>query len=98
MIRTISLAIAFAVALGGSAPANDSFFGIIPKALAGKEGTARITCREGKKFLRSKGYEVTLAVDCKPRFYTYSAMRQGQSYIVTVDSRYPRISSASKDH
>lgn len=98
MFRTITLAVAFAIAAGGVASANDSFFGIIPKALDGKKGKAKITCQEGKRFLRSKGYDVTLAIDCKPRFYSYSAMRQGQSFIVTVDSRYPRIASASKDH
>jgi hypothetical protein len=82
---------------GGGALAANTVLGIIPKSLAGPKGGAVITCKEGRRFLESKGYSVNLSLDCRPRFFIYAASRQGNSYVVTVDGRYPRIVSASKD-
>ncbi len=83
---------------GGAALPANTVLGIIPKSLAGPKSGSVITCKEGRRFLESKGYSVTLSLDCRPRFFIYSASRQGNAFTVTVDGRYPRIVSASRDN
>jgi hypothetical protein len=99
LAKSLAVAAGFLLVAGGAALAANTVLGIFPKSLNGSGGGGSvITCKEGKRFLQSKGYSVTQVVDCRPRFLLYTAMKQGIIYTVTVDGRYPRIADVNRDH
>jgi hypothetical protein len=50
-----------------------------------------ITCREGERLLRSRGFRDVRRVDCSGRFFVYRAWRGGQRFEIAVRSRDGRI-------
>ena len=99
LAKSLAVAAGVMLVVGSSGLAANTVLGIFPKSLNGSGGGGPvISCKDGKRYLQSKGYSVTQVIDCRPRFLLYTAMRQGIIYTVTVDGRYPRIADVNRDH
>ena len=51
----------------------------------------RITCREGERILRNRGFRDVRRVNCSGRFFVYRAWRGGQRFEIAVRSSDGRV-------
>lgn len=51
----------------------------------------RMTCSEGERLLRNRGFRDVRRIDCRGRFFVYRARRGSQRYEVAIDSRNGRV-------
>lgn len=54
-------------------------------------GKNRISCRRGARIVENHGWRRVEARDCSGRNYTYTGRRDGDRWIIIVDSRRARI-------
>ncbi|QRM55328.1 hypothetical protein F3Y30_12890 [Sinorhizobium sp. BG8] len=50
-----------------------------------------ISCREGERRLRNRGFRDIVRRDCRGRFFVYRAWRGGQRFEIALDSRNGRV-------
>jgi hypothetical protein len=56
----------------------------------------RLSCREARRILRSRGYRDIVARDCRGGTYSFFATRRGQPYRITVSASRGRIISITR--
>lgn len=52
-----------------------------------------ITCREGERLLRNRGFRDVRRIDCRGRYFVYRGWRSGNRYEVALRSRDGRVVS-----
>lgn len=52
-----------------------------------------ITCSQGQRLLRNRGFRDVRRVDCRGRFFVYRAWRGGSRFEVTLNSRTARVTN-----
>lgn len=52
-----------------------------------------ITCRDGERLLRSRGFRDVRRVDCRGRYFVYRGWRSGSRFEVVLRSRDGRVAS-----
>lgn len=52
----------------------------------------RISCSQGERLLRNRGFRNVSRRDCRGRFFVYRGTRHGSRWEIAVDSRNGRIS------
>ena len=50
-----------------------------------------ITCRDGERILRRRGFRDIRRVDCRGRFFVYRARRDGRRYEIAVSAHNGRV-------
>ena len=50
-----------------------------------------ITCREGERLIRSRGFRDVRTVDCRGRFFVYHARRDGSRFEIALNRRDGRV-------
>lgn len=50
-----------------------------------------ITCRDGERILRNRGFRDIRRVDCRGRFFVYRARRGGDRFEITINARNGRV-------
>ncbi len=50
-----------------------------------------ITCRDGARILRNRGFRDIRRVDCRGRFFIYHARRGGSRFEIAVSARNGRV-------
>lgn len=50
-----------------------------------------ITCRDGERILRNRGFRDIRRVDCRGRFFVYRAWRGGSRFEIAVSARNGRV-------
>lgn len=50
-----------------------------------------ITCRDGERRLRNRGFRNIQRRDCRGRFFVYRATRDGRRFEITLNSRNGRV-------
>jgi hypothetical protein len=59
--------------------------------IGGGGGKHRISCRRGERIVENAGFRRVQPRNCSGRNYQYSGRRDGDRWIITVDSRRARI-------
>ncbi|MGE0006752.1 MAG: hypothetical protein AB7S92_14300 [Parvibaculaceae bacterium] len=54
-------------------------------------GKGKISCRQGARLLRDRGYYNVSMRDCRGRYYTYRAWRKNRYFQIAVDARNSRV-------
>ena len=54
-------------------------------------GNQSISCAEGERLLRNRGFHNISRVDCRGRYFTYRGTRGNHRYEISVDSRTSRV-------
>ncbi len=54
-------------------------------------GGRRISCFEGERILRNRGFHSIRRVDCRGRYFVYRATRRGNRYEIAVRSSNGRV-------
>lgn len=52
-----------------------------------------ITCREGERLLRNRGFRDVRRIDCRGRYFVYRGWRSGNRFEVVLRSRDGRVVS-----
>lgn len=52
-----------------------------------------ITCREGERLLRNRGFRDVRRIDCRGRYFVYRGWRSGDRFEVVLRSRDGRVVS-----
>lgn len=52
-----------------------------------------ITCREGERLLRNRGFRDVRRIDCRGRYFVYRGWRSGHRFEVVLRSRDGRVVS-----
>lgn len=52
-----------------------------------------ITCREGERLLRNRGFRDVRRIDCRGRYFVYRGWRGGSRYEIALRSRDGRVVS-----
>ncbi|WP_349008484.1 hypothetical protein [Mesorhizobium sp. CN2-181] len=55
-----------------------------------------ITCNQGKRLLRNRGFRDVRRVDCRGRFFVYHARRGGNRFEVALNSRTGRVADVRR--
>jgi hypothetical protein len=55
-----------------------------------------ISCREGERRIRDRGFRDVRRVDCRGRFFVYRAWRGSQRFEIALDSRNGRVSDVRR--
>ncbi|MGY6248367.1 hypothetical protein ACXIUS_12520 [Bosea thiooxidans] len=55
-----------------------------------------ISCRQGQILLQNRGFRDVRRVDCRSRFFVYTARRGGNRFEVTLNSRTGRVSNVRR--
>jgi hypothetical protein len=55
-----------------------------------------ISCREGERRLRNRGFQDVRRIDCRGRFFVYRAWRGGQRFEIALNSRNGRVSDVRR--
>lgn len=55
-----------------------------------------ITCNQGQRLLRNRGFRDVRRVDCRGRFFVYHARRGGSRFEVALNSRTARVSDVRR--
>lgn len=50
-----------------------------------------ITCRDGERILRNRGFRDIRRVDCRGRFFVYHARRGGSRFEIAINSHNGRV-------
>jgi len=50
-----------------------------------------VTCNQGARLLRTRGFRDVTMINCRGRYYTYRATRSGARYEVSIRQRDGRI-------
>jgi hypothetical protein len=50
-----------------------------------------ITCREGERLLRNRGFRDIRRIDCRARFFIYRARRSGNRFEIALNSHNGRV-------
>ncbi|MCX7304013.1 MAG: hypothetical protein NTV73_06710 [Hyphomicrobiales bacterium] len=50
-----------------------------------------ISCRDGERLLRNRGFSDVRRIDCRGRFFIYPARRGGQRFEVALNSHNGRV-------
>lgn len=51
----------------------------------------RMTCSQGERQLRNRGFRDVRRIDCRGRFFVYHARRGGQRYEIAINSYNGRV-------
>ena len=51
----------------------------------------RITCREGERLLRDRGFRDIRRIDCRGRYFVYRAWRRNNRFEIALRSRDGRV-------
>jgi hypothetical protein len=51
----------------------------------------RITCREGERLLRNRGFRDVRRIDCRGRYFVYRAWRRNNRFEIALRSRDGRV-------
>lgn len=55
-----------------------------------------ISCRDGERILRNRGFRDIRRVDCRGRFFVYRARRGGNRFEIAVNSRNGRVADVRR--
>lgn len=55
-----------------------------------------ISCRQGQILLQNRGFRDVRRVDCRGRFFVYTARRGGGRFEITLNSRTGRVSNVHR--
>lgn len=89
LLAFLGLALGFAVPVTTPTPAHAVTVNItIGSSL--NSGRA-ITCRDGERILRNRGFRDIRRVDCRGRFFIYHARRGGGRYEIAINSHNGRV-------
>jgi len=96
---SLGLAVALFFAPGGSPPPANAVtidvnigFGIGSNLNRGR----RMSCWEGERILRNRGFRDVRRRNCSGRFFVYHGSRRGNRYEVALDSRNGRVADVRR--
>jgi len=89
LFACLALALGLAVPVASPTPVQAASINItIGSSLNNGRG---ITCRDGERILRSRGFRDIRRVDCRGRFFIYHARRGGQRFEIAVAAHNGRV-------
>ena len=96
MARLILAAAGFAFALmltplGSPSPANAVTVNINIGNGTSLNFGRRISCADGARLIRNRGFRDVVPRDCRGRFFVYRAWRARHRYEISIDSRNGRV-------
>jgi hypothetical protein len=56
----------------------------------------RITCAQGERMLRNRGFRDIRRVDCRGRFFVYRARRGGNRFEIAINSHNGRVADVRR--
>lgn len=95
MLRFIvgPLVVLLVLAMPGTPPVSASSVTININVGSSISSGRGITCREGERLLRNRGFRDVRRIDCSGRYFVYRGWRGGSRYEVVLRSRDGRVVS-----
>lgn len=75
----------------GSAPAPAQWVDVNIRVGSSINSGRPISCSQGERLLRNRGFRDIRRVDCRGRFFVYRAWRSGSRFEVAINSRNGRV-------
>ena len=76
---------------GPTAPANAVTVDINISTGTNLSSGRRITCREGERLLRDRGFRDVRRIDCRGRYFVYRAWHRNNRFEIALRSRDGRV-------